>query len=256
MTGRTGDGAVPMTGEPLLRRMLAEYVGSAGLVAVVVGSGISAQLRSDDAGIQLLVNSLATVGGLGVLILVLGPISGAHLNPLVSVVEWLSAARRPGTAVRQSGTQLAGYVTAQVLGAVTGALLANAMWAQPAGWSITQRSGTSLWLSEVVATAGLLLVILVLARTGRSGATAWAVAAYIGAAYWFTASTAFANPAVTIGRMFSDTFAGIAPASVPGLLAAQLVGAAVGVGLAVTLAGDLSRRTGPAVPVETSQEIA
>jgi glycerol uptake facilitator-like aquaporin len=239
-----------MTAEPLLRRMLAEYVGSAVLVAVVVGSGISAQLRSDDAGVQLLVNSLATVGALGVLISVLGPISGAHLNPLVSGVEWLFAIRRPGITAGRSGTQLAGYVVAQILGAVSGAVLANAMWAEPAGWSGTQRSGTHLWLSEGVATAGLLLVVLVLARTGRSRSTAWAVAAYIGAAYWFTASTSFANPAVTIGRMFTDTFAGIAPASVPAMLAAQLLGAAVGVGLTVTLAGDRTRRTGPAVAAE------
>lgn len=218
---------------PLPRRLLAEFTGTGLLVTVVVGSGIAAQrLSPDDVGLQLLQNSLATVFGLTVLILVTGPVSGAHLNPAVSLVDW-ALGRRSGVGL--PGRDLGGYVTAQTAGALTGAALADAMFAVPVTWSTTDRSGADLLLAEVVATAGLLLVILSLARSGRPALVAPAVGAYIGAAYWFTSSTSFANPAVTVGRMITDTFAGITPASVPGFVAAQLVGAAVGTALALAL---------------------
>ncbi len=218
---------------PLPRRLLAEGTGTGLLVTVVVGSGIAAQrLSPDDVGLQLLQNSLATVFGLTVLILVMGPVSGAHLNPAVSLVDW-ALGRRSGTGL--SARDLGAYVVAQTVGAVAGAALADAMFAVPVTWSTTDRSGAHLLLAEVVATAGLLLVILSLARSGRGALVAPAVGAYIGAAYWFTSSTSFANPAVTVGRMVTDTFAGIAPASVPGFVVAQLLGAAAGTALALAL---------------------
>jgi arsenate reductase len=163
----------------------------------------------------------------------LGPVSGAHFNPVVSAVDWTLGRRRStGLPLREVGA----YAGAQVVGAIGGAILANAMYGQALiEWSTRTRTGTNLWLSEVVATAGLLLVIVALARTGRTAQIAWAVGAYIGAAYWFTASTSFANPAVTVGRAFSDSFAGIAPESVPAFVAAQLVGAAVALGLIAAL---------------------
>jgi len=219
---------------PLARRLLAEFLGTGLLVAVVVGSGIAAQrLSPDDTGLQLLQNSLTTVFGLGVLILVLGPVSGAHFNPVVSLVDWWLGRRdRSGLAPAELG----GYVAAQVVGGVLGAVLANVMFDLPAGRiATTERASSGIWVAEVVATAGLVLTILALSRTGRASLSAAAVASWIGAAYWFTSSTSFANPAVTAGRMFSDTFAGIAPVSVPAFVLAQLVGAAVGVGLAVVL---------------------
>ena len=217
----------------LPRRLLAESTGTGLLVAVVVGSGIAAQrLSPDDVGLQLLQNCLATVFGLTVLILVMGPVSGAHFNPAVSLVDW-ALGRRTGAGL--SSRELGAYVLAQLLGGIAGAVLADAMFAVPVAWSTTDRTGAHLLLAEVVATAGLLVVILCLARSGRAALVAPAVGAYIGAAYWFTSSTSFANPAVTVGRMFSDTFAGIAPASVPGFVAAQLVGAAVGTALALAL---------------------
>ncbi|HVB28062.1 MAG TPA: MIP/aquaporin family protein [Mycobacteriales bacterium] len=222
----------------LSRRMLAELLGTGLLVTVVVGSGIAAQTLSRDTGVQLLANALATTAGLAVLILVFGPISGAHFNPVVSLADWLLG-RRSGTGL--AVPELVGYLPAQVLGAIGGAVLANAMFARPlVAWSTHRRSAGHLWLAEIVATAGLLLVIVALARAGRGGQTAWAVGAYIGAAYWFTSSTAFANPAVTIGRAFSDTFAGIAPASVPAFLVAQLAGGALGMALIRALFPDSS----------------
>lgn len=211
--------------EPLARRAVAEFLGSGLLVAVVVGSGIAAQRLSADSGVQLLANAAVTAAGLPVLILVFGPVSGAHLNPVVSVADWLLG-RRAGSGL--STRDLAAYLSSQVAGAVGGAELANAMFAVTPAFSTHHRTGWHLWLGEVVATAGLLLVIVALARSGRTGQTPWAVGAYIGAAYWFTSSTSFANPAISIGRAFSDTFAGIAPASLPGFVAAQLVGGAVG----------------------------
>lgn len=214
---------------PLSRRLLAEALGTGLLVAVVVGSGIAAQNLSRDVGLELLENAVVTAAGLAVLILVFGPLSGAHFNPVVSVVDWLLGRGRVGGL---TGRDVLGYVPAQVLGAVGGAVLANLMFAHPAvAWSQHVRSGGHLWLGEVVATAGLVLVIVALARSGKAAQTAWAVGAYIGAAYWFTSSTSFANPAVTIGRSFTDTFAGIAPSSVPGFIAAQAIGGAVGLGL-------------------------
>ncbi len=218
----------------LPRRVLAELLGTGLLVAVVVGSGIAAQrLSPGDAGLQLLENATATAGGLAVLILVLGPVSGAHLNPVVSLGDWLlGRADRTGLTT----AEVAAYLPAQVAGAVCGAVLADAMFDVPViRFSTHDRGGAHLWLGEVVATAGLLLVILALARSGRTGQTPWAVGAYIGTAYWFTSSTAFANPAVAVGRAFTDTFAGIAPGSLPGFVLAELVGAALGLGLAAAL---------------------
>jgi glycerol uptake facilitator-like aquaporin len=213
--------------------MLAEFLGTGLLVVVVVGSGIAAQKLSRDGGLQLLENSVVTALGLSVLILILGPISGGHFNPLVSVTDWLFG-RRQGRGL--PGRDVAAYLPAQLGGAVAGCILANAMFAQPlVHWSSHDRRGGHLWLGEVVATAGLLLVIVALARPGRSAQLPWAVGAYIGAAYWFTSSTSFANPAVTVGRAFTDTFAGIAPGSVPGFVGAEVVGAAVALGLAAAL---------------------
>jgi len=228
-----------MTAPPLGRRVLAEALGTGLLVTVVVGSGIAAETLISDVGLQLLANALATAAGLAVLILTLGPVSGAHFNPLVSLVDCaLGARRRTGL----TPAELAAYITAQIGGGIAGCVLANAMYGAPlVEWSSHTRTGGGLWLSEVVATAGLVLVIVALARSGRTAQTAWAVGAYIGAAYWFTASTAFANPAVTVGRAFTDSFAGIGPGSVPGFVLAQAVGAAVGLGLVVALYPDAGR---------------
>lgn len=210
-----------MTPAPLGRRLLAEGLGTMLLVAAVVGSGIAAStLSPDDVGLQLLENALATGGVLFVLIATLGPVSGAHFNPVVTGVDaWLGGLPRRDAVP---------YIVVQVVGACLGAVLANLMFGLAAvSVSTTERSGSGLWLSEVVATFGLLLVILGLVRAGRSSWIPAAVASYIVGAYWFTASTSFANPAVTIGRTLSDTFAGIAPSSVPGFVVAQVVGAVV-----------------------------
>ena len=216
--------------QDLLRRLTAELIGTALLVAVVVGSGIAAErLSPGDVGLQLLENSTATFLGLTVLILMFGPISGAHFNPVVSAADWLLGRRR-GTGL--TGRDVLAYSAAQTVGAIAGAALANLMFeVSLTELATTERDGAHLLLSEVVATAGLVTLIFVLARTGRGALAAPAVGAYIGAAYWFTSSTSFANPAVTVGRMFSDTFAGIDPGSVPGFLAAQVVGGALAVAL-------------------------
>jgi len=216
------------------RRLLAEFVGTASLVTAVVGSGImAAALSPHDIGLQLLENSLATAFALGTLILTFGPISGAHFNPVVSAADWFLG-RRTGTGL--TGRQLGGYTAAQIAGAIAGAILANLMYGLAAvDFSSKQRGAAHLWLGEVVATSGLILLIFALAWSGRAAAAPAAVGAYIGAAYWFTSSTSFANPAVTIGRAFTDTFAGIAPASVPGFIAAQLIGLALGVALLLAL---------------------
>src|SRR5918993_2167461 len=215
---------------PLIRRLAAELLGTGLLVTIVVGSGIAAQsLSPNDVGLQLLENSLATVFGLAVLVLMFGPVSGAHLNPVVSAVDWLLGRRR-GTGL--SGREVVAYAVAQVTGGVLGAVLANVMFDLPAGQiATTDRVRVGRGIGEVVATAGLVLLIFALARTGRAALSAAAVGAYIRAAYWFTSSTSFANPAVTVGRMFSDTFAGIAPGSVPLFLVAQVVGAGLGLAL-------------------------
>jgi glycerol uptake facilitator-like aquaporin len=219
---------------PLWRRALAEGMGTGLLVTVVVGSGIAAaSLSRSDVGLQLLENSFATALGLAVLILIFGPVSGAHFNPVVSVVAWWLGRRTEDGMTLQ---ELAAYVPAQVVGGIGGAILANLMYGEAAvSWSTTSRSSGHLHLGEIVATAGLILLIFALAATGRSQVAPLAVGAYIGAAYWFTSSTSFANPAVTIGRTFSDTFAGIAPSSVPGFIAFQLIGAVAGVGLLALL---------------------
>lgn len=216
--------------QDLLRRLTAELIGTALLVTVVVGSGIAAErLSPDDVGLQLLENSTATFLGLTVLILMFGPISGAHFNPVVSAADWLLG-RRTGTGL--TGRDLLAYSAAQTVGGIAGAALANLMFeVSLTELATTERDGAHLLLGEVVATAGLVTLIFVLARTGRGALAAPAVGAYIGAAYWFTSSTSFANPAVTVGRMFSDTFAGIAPGSVPCFLAAQVVGGALAVAL-------------------------
>jgi glycerol uptake facilitator-like aquaporin len=206
---------------PLPRQLFAEGLGTLLLLAVVIGSGIMAErLSGGNAGVALLANTLATVGALYVLIEIFGPISGAHFNPAVSAaMAWRGALPRPA---------LLPYIAAQLAGAALGAWLAHAMFDLTIlQFSSRVRSGAGQWLAEAVATAGLLLVIL-RAPSGRASAM---VAAWIGAAYWFTASTSFANPAAAFGRMFSDSFAGIAPASVIGFVAAEFIGAGIGVAI-------------------------
>ncbi|WNZ10395.1 MIP/aquaporin family protein [Streptomyces sp. 11x1] len=221
-------GATPPR-RPLVARAAAELIGTALLVAVVVGSGIQATELSKDVGLQLLANSTATVFGLGILILLLGPVSGAHFNPVVTLAEWWTA-RRGGAGV--TPREVAVYLPAQVVGAIAGAILADAMFGEPlVKWSTHDRSAGHLLLGEVVATAGLILLIFGLARSNQLRFAPVAVASYIGAAYWFTSSTSFANPAVTIGRAFTDTFAGIAPGSVAGFVGMQVIGGVVGLAL-------------------------
>lgn len=200
------------------RRLLGELLGTALLLAVVIGSGLMAErLSGGNVAVALLANTLATVGGLYILIEVFGPVSGAHFNPAVSLAMALRG--------ELPWTRLAGYVPAQLLGAALGAVLAHAMFDLPLlQVSARLRTGTGQWIAEAVATAGLLLVIL---RAPQARVAAM-VAAYIGAAYWFTASTSFANPAAAFGRMFSDSFAGIAPASAPAFMLAEVLGAGLG----------------------------
>jgi arsenate reductase (thioredoxin) len=218
----------------LWRRLLAEYVGTGFLVAVVVGSGIAAQrLSPSDSGLQLFENATATAAALVALITALGPVSGAHFNPVVSIADAVFGGL--------AGRDVASYVVAQVAGAVSGSMVANLMFElPPVAWSTTTRSGSGLWLAEVVATLGLLVVIFGVVRSGRVGTAPFAVGAYIGAAYFFTASTSFANPAVSVGRMFTDTFSGIAPSSAPAFIAFQLVGAALAVFLVRALYPDIT----------------
>jgi arsenate reductase len=209
----------------LRARSLAEALGAGGLVTAVVGSGIAAQqLSSGDVGLQLLENSTATVLALVALILCFGPVSGAHLNPAVTLAERVAG---------RIDTHTAGaYVAAQVAGGCAGSVAANVMFELPAvSWSTSDRASGAHAFAEVVATFGLLTVIAGVTHAGRAAAVPVAVAGYIGAAYWFTSSTSFANPAVTIARMLSDSFAGIAPASVPVFVAAQLTGAALAIGV-------------------------
>lgn len=215
----------PPGSSPLTRRLAAEFLGSALLAAVVVGSGIAAQrLSPTDTGLQLLENAAATAGGLYAIILMFGPVSGGHFNPVVSLVDAAFGGLRWPDALA--------YLPAQVIGCIAGAVLANVMFAtDPVSISTTHRATVAHVVAEVVATAGLLLVIFALVRSGRADRAPAAVGAYIGAAYLFTSSTSFANPAITVGRLFSDTFAGIAPSSVPAFVLAQLAGAVVAVGL-------------------------
>ncbi len=243
---------------PLGRRVLAEFVGTGLLTGTVVGSGVMAtRMSPDDVGLQLLENTLATVFALGVLIVVLGPVSGGHFNPIVSVADWWLGRRGRG-GLRP--WEVAAYAAGQVGGAAGGTILANLMYALPAvAWSATSRSAPQLWLGEIVATGGLVLVVFALARTGRQAVAPVAVAAWIGAAYWFTSSTSFANPAVTIGRAFSDTFAGIAPGSVPGFIVAQVLGAIAGAALLAMLYPRAGRAASDAVipqPETAADEVA
>lgn len=220
----------------LARRLLAEFLGTALLVTVVVGSGIAAQqLSPNDVGLQLLENSTATVFGLTVLILWFGPISGAHFNPVVSLADWFLGRRR---STGLPLTDVAAYAVAQVVGGIGGALLANVMFDVGTHVSTHHRASGGHLVGEVVATAGLVALIFALVRSNRGAIAAPTVGAYIGAAYWFTSSTSFANPAVTIGRIFSDTFAGIAPASVLPFIAMQLIGLIVGIALTLALYPD------------------
>ena len=209
-----------MSQAPLPRRLLAEFLGSLLLAALVIGSGIAAQTLSPGAiGLGLLENAAATAAGLFTIILMFGPVSGGHFNPVVSFAD----AALGGMSWRDA----AAYLPAQVAGCAAGAVTANLMFAQAAvSISAKHRASPAHFLGEVVATAGLLLVIFALARTGRSRTAPAAVGAYIGAAYFFTSSASFANPAITIGRMFSATFAGIAPSSAPAFIGAQIVGGA------------------------------
>jgi glycerol uptake facilitator-like aquaporin len=213
----------------LSRRLLAELLGSAFLAAIVIGSGIAAQrLSPNDIGLKLFENAAATATGLFAIILMFGPVSGGHFNPVVSLVD----ASFGGLSWRDA----LAYIPAQVLGCVLGALTANGMFALSVVTISTKHRATGPhFLSEVIATLGLLLVIFSLARTKRGASAPAAVGAYIGAAYFFTSSTSFANPAISIGRMFSDTFAGIAPSSVPAFIAAQLIGGAVAIAAIRTL---------------------
>jgi len=214
------------TGPVLLRRRLtAEFLGSAFLAAVVIGSGIAAQrLSPGQTGLELLENAAATAAGLFAIILMFGPVSGGHFNPVVSFVDAFFG----GVSWRDA----AAYLPAQVAGCIAGAVAANLMFALPAVTiSAKHRASPAHFLSEIIATLGLLLVIFALARSGRARSAPAAVGAYIGAAYFFTSSTSFANPAITIGRMFSDTFAGIAPSSVLPFIAAQILGGIVTVGV-------------------------
>ncbi|MDP1820521.1 MAG: MIP/aquaporin family protein [Acidimicrobiales bacterium] len=211
---------------PLGARALAEGLGTGLLVAVVVGSGIAAErLSPDDVGLQLLENSTATVLALAALIFTFGPVSGAHFNPVVTLAERLSGKLDARSALA--------YLAAQVVGGCCGTVVANLMYELPAiELSTRDRSAAALALGEVVATFGLLIVIFGVVHSGRAAAVPVAVAGYIGAAYWFTSSTSFANPAVTVARTLTDTFAGIEPASAPLFVLAQLVGAGLAIGAA------------------------
>jgi glycerol uptake facilitator-like aquaporin len=218
-------GAVSSAPITLWRRVTAEFLGSAFLAAVVIGSGIAAQrLSPGETGLELLENAAATAAGLFAIILMFGPVSGGHFNPVVSFADAFFG----GLSWRDA----AAYLPAQVAGCIGGAVAANLMFALPAvSISAKHRATPAHFLSEVIATLGLLLVIFALARSGRSRSAPAAVGAYIGAAYFFTSSTSFANPAITIGRMFSATFAGIAPSSVPSFIGAQVIGGILAAGV-------------------------
>ena len=213
----------------LSRQALAEFLGSAGLVTVVIGSGIAAErLSPNDVGLQLLENAVATGAGLLALILAFGPVSGGHFNPVVTLAD-----RYFGGVTNR---QVRAYLPAQVIGGAVGAVVANAMFDLPAvSISTTDRSAGGLWLSEALATFGLLVLIFALVRAGRAALAPFAVGAYITAAYWWSSSTSFANPMIDLARTLSDTFAGIAPASVPMILLMQLAGGAAGVAVVAAL---------------------
>ena len=213
----------------LARQALAEFLGSAGLVAVVIGSGIAAQrLSPGDTGLQLLENALVTGAGLVALILAFGPASGGHFNPVVSLADRVFGGL--------TNRQLAAYLPAQLAGGVVGAVLANLMFSLDAvSISTHHRSSGGLWLSEALATFGLVVLVFGLVRSGRAAVAPFAVGAYITAAYWWSSSTSFANPMIDVSRMLSNTFAGIAPSSVPMFVVMQFVGGAVAVGAVYAL---------------------
>jgi glycerol uptake facilitator-like aquaporin len=213
----------------LVRQAAAEFLGSAGLVTVVIGSGIAAQrLSPGDTGLALLENALVTGAGLVALILAFGPVSGGHFNPVVTLADRSLG----GVGNRKAGV----YLAAQLAGGLLGAVVANLMFALPAvSISTTARSSPGLWLSEALATFGLVVLIFALVRSGRASLAPFAVGAYIAAAYWWSSSTSFANPMIDVARMLSDTFAGIAPASVPMFVLMQVVGGALGVAVVVLL---------------------
>ena len=235
------------------RRLLGEFIGTALLVTAVIGSGIMAsRLSPHDVGLELLENAAATAGALVAIILAIGPASGAHLNPVVTLADRFFGGL--------SNAEVVGYLAAQVSGGTLGALTANAMFALPAfELSTNVRSSGPLWFSEVIATFGLLLVIFGVVRSGRASAAPFAVGAYIGGAYFFTSSTSFANPAVSFARMFSNSFAGIAPSSVPAFMTAEVVGATLAVLAIRVLYPTVARFAGDVVvphqvPAPQSQE--
>lgn len=241
---------MPIEQPDLWRRCLAEGVGTALLVAVVVGSGIMAEtLSPGDRGLQLLENAAATAGGLVALILALGPVSGAHFNPVVTLADrWFGGL---------DNRDVLAYVPSQLIGGCLGALAANAMFSEPVlQLSTKERSSGGLWFAEVVATAGLLLVIFGVVRSGRSTAAPFAVGAYITAAYWWSSSTSFANPMIDLARTLSDTFAGIAPASVPMFLLMQLVGGAAGVAVVAALYPTVTEVADAVVVPHEAEEIS
>jgi glycerol uptake facilitator-like aquaporin len=214
-----------------MKKVLGEYLGSTLLVAIVVGSGIMATNLSQDVGVQLLINTISTVFGLAVLIQILGPISGANFNPVVTMVDLIQKRTNVVTFVQ--------YAIAQTAGAITGAILANGMFSHPLiEISTKARSGGNQYLGEIVATAGLILIINLMIHQEKTALIPVIVASWIGSAYFFTSSTSFANPAVTVGRIFSDSFAGIAPECVLKFIAAQVLGALIGLGLTKVLTND------------------
>jgi glycerol uptake facilitator-like aquaporin len=214
-----------------MKKVLGEYLGSTLLVAIVVGSGIMATNLSQDVGVQLLINAISTVFGLAVLIQILGPISGANFNPVVTMVDLIQKRTNVLTFIQ--------YAIAQTAGAITGAILANGMFSHPLiEISTKARSGGNQYLGEIVATAGLILIINLMIHQEKTALIPVIVASWIGSAYFFTSSTSFANPAVTVGRIFSDSFAGIAPECVLKFIAAQILGALIGLGLTKVLTND------------------
>ena len=231
----------------LWRRCGGEAVGTGFLVAIVVGSGIAAErLSPDDVGVQLLENAVATAAGLVALILAIGPVSGAHFNPIVSLADRFFG----GLTTRETIS----YIASQFVGGCVGSAVANVMFSEPlVSASEKVRSGSGLWTAEVVATLGLLLVVFGVVRSGRSAAAPFAIGAYIGSAYFFTSSTSFANPAVTAARTLTDTFAGIAPSSAPAFVACQVVGLVIGVALIAALYPD-ARAAADAVVVPMQSE--
>lgn len=233
----------------IARQALAEAVGTAFLLMAVVGSGIMASRLSNDGGVQLLAVALLTGTALAAIILAVGPVSGAHLNPVVSLADWVLGGLSP--------RRLAAYVAAQVAGGLTGTVLANLMFSlPPASLATTERWGAGLWLGESVATVGLLLVIFGMVRSGATSSVAPAVGSYIAAAHFFTSSTSFANPAVTLGRSVTDTFAGILPSHVPMFVMFQLLGTGVGVIIVRILYPDVRAVAGQVVLPHDEDDLA